>query len=63
MEPERQLEVVLIVADGSVRLPGRFVRRPLPATFVSADGKQYRLGKGTHRRFVFYHEDSDTPLR
>jgi hypothetical protein len=63
MEPEKQLEVVLVVADGTVRLPRRFVRAPLPETLEGVDGKRYRLGRGNHRRFAFYHEDTDTLLR
>jgi hypothetical protein len=63
MESEKALEVVLVVADGSVRLPRRFVRAPLPETLEGVDGKRYRLGRGNNRRFVFYHEDVDTILR
>lgn len=63
MEGEKALEVVYVVADGSVRLPRRFVRAPLPETLDGADGRRYRLGQGKHRRFVFYHEDVGTLLR
>lgn len=63
MEGEKQLEVVYVVADGSVRLPRRFVRAPLPETLDGVDGKRYRLGRGNNRRFVFYHEDVQGLLR